>query len=466
MSRRLESTPRRPESVAGRRVTPRRSPQDDVRAVAAWVVDRTLASLSPVDAFLDGALTRLDERDRPLLRELALGTLRWLRRLDHVIAAASHREFASIAPELRSILRVATYQILFLDRVPAHAAVDEAVNQAHARSHSGGASFVNAVLRRIARTPTLEAWPVVEADPVRRLALETSHPDFLVRRWLDRFGAAAARGLLEADNRSKPLHLLAFRDRGGRELAAEALIEAGIEVVPSALAPLGLTVREGLPWTTAPFRDGQLYVQDEASQVAALVPPPVAGERILDCAAAPGGKAFSLLAFEPGVRLVAADVDVERVALMRRNAGRLGRAMPILVADAGRLPSTAAFDRVVVDLPCSGTGTLRKHPELKWRLSEGEIARLASLGGRLLSGAARTVLPGGLLVAITCSLEMEENEETVASFLAREPQFRLLPLAERLAPPIDRYVVGPGLWRLPTADGHDGFTVSVLQRVK
>lgn len=151
----------------------------------------------------------------------------------------------------------------------------------------------------------------------------------------------------EADNRSKPLcHLLAFRDRGGRELAAEALIEAGIEVVPSALAPLGLTVREGLPWTTAPFRDGQLYVQDEASQVAALMPPPVAGERILDCAAAPGGKAFSLLAFEPGVRLVAADVDVERVALMRRNAGRLGRAMPILVADAAgsprRRPSTGS----------------------------------------------------------------------------------------------------------------------------
>jgi 16S rRNA (cytosine967-C5)-methyltransferase len=445
-------------------VTPRRSPQDDVRTVAAWVIDRALASLSPVDAFLDGALARLDERDRPLLRELALGTLRWLRRLDQVIGAASHRDFASIAPELRSILRVAVYQILFLDRIPVHAAVDEAVTQAHARSHSGGASFVNAVLRRIARSPTLEEWPVADPDPVRRLAVESSHPDFLVRRWLERFGEAATRQLLSADNSGKPLHLLAFRDRGGRELAAEALIEAGLDVVPSALAPLGLTVRDGLPWTSAPFREGGLYVQDEGSQVAALVPPPAPGERVLDCAAAPGGKGLSLLAFEPSVRLVSADVTVERVLLLRQNARRLGRTFPILLADAGAPPSEGGFDRVVVDLPCSGTGTLRKHPELKWRISEGEIARLAEQGLRLLAGAARAVRPGGLLAAITCSLEREENEEVAAAFLAGRPDFQLLSLAPLLSPPFDRYVAGPGLWRLPTAAGHDGFTVSAFRR--
>jgi 16S rRNA (cytosine967-C5)-methyltransferase len=455
-----------------RRPALRRTPQDNVRAAAGWVLERTLQSLAPVDSYLDSALARFDERDQGLLHELVMGSLRWLRRLDQIIADASHRRFDQIEPALHAPLRIAAYQLLFLDRVPPHAAVHEAVEQAHQLTHRGGASFVNGVLRRIARDPQLGSWPVRESNPVRRLALEMSHPDFLVERWLARFGRHATEILLAANNREKPMQLLAFRDRGGRELLAEALIDFDIEVEPSPLSALGLTVRRGNPLASPAFDRGDFYVQDEASQAAALVPPPRPGEVVLDAAAAPGGKSFSLVAREPSVAPLLADVAFGRVELLRRNLRRLGRRLPLVVADAGAPPFSAGagiaggrgFDRVVLDLPCTGTGTLRRHPELKWRISESEIGRLSQQALRLLGGVAPLVRPGGLLVAITCSLEAEENEEVAASFLAGHREFEPLPLAGLLDGPPAGGIVGPGAWRFLTGDDHDGFSVSVLAK--
>lgn len=453
------------DAPRGRRIGQPRTPEDNVRTLAAWVVERTLESLAPSTVFLESALERCDELDHGLLRELALGTLRWLRRLDHVIAGASHRDFERIEPALRSPLRIGAYQLLFLDRVPPHAAVHEAVEHARRATHRGGASFTNAVLRRIARDPSLEAWPVRERDPLRRLAIEKSHPDFLVERWVARLGEERTRALLDANNRPKPLHLLAFKDRGGRELLAEALIDDGVAVEPSRLSPLGLIVRAGHPLHGEAYRAGDLYIQDEASQAAALLPPPRPGERILDAAAAPGGKGFTLQAVEPTVELVAADVSPDRVALLRANQRRLRRLTPTLLADASRPPLGATFDRVILDLPCTGTGTLRKHPEIKWRIRASEIGRLARQAGRMLDGMAPHVRPGGLLCAITCSLEPEENERVVERFLARHPEMRPVDLQSVLEWPLDRHVVGHGVWRLDTADDHDGFTVHVLRRL-
>ena len=445
-------------------MTARRTPQDNVRAAAAWVLERTLQSLAPADSSLETALPRFDERDQGLLRELVMGSLRWLRRLDHVIAAASNRAFQQIEAPLHAPLRVATYQLLFLDRVPAHAAVHEAVEQAHQITHRGGASFVNGVLRSIARAPRLEDWPVREADPVRRLAIENSHPDFLVARWLERFGRERTLALLDANNRPKPMHLLAFRDRGGRELLAEGLIDEGLEVEPATLSRLGLIVRRGNPFATAAFQRGDLYIQDEASQAAALIPPPRPGETILDAAAAPGGKTFSLLAWEPGVRVTMSDVALARAAVVRANLRRLRRDLPLAVADAGTPPFAQVFDRVILDLPCTGTGTLRRHPEIKWRISESEIGRLSQQALRLLAGAAPLVRPGGLLVAITCSLEKEENEDVMARFLATHPDLSPLPLEGLLENPVAASVTGPGAWRILTGGDHDGFTVNVLAK--
>jgi 16S rRNA (cytosine967-C5)-methyltransferase len=449
----------------GRRLNHRRTPADNVRVSAAWVVERTLSMSAPSSEFLAGARARLDEYDHGLLHELSLGTLRWLRRLDHVIATASNRPLEKIEPALRAPLRVAAYQLLFLDRVPPHAAVSEAVEHARRVTHRGGASFTNAVLRRIARQPKLDDWPVRQRDPGRRLAIEMSHPDFLVERWIQRFGLERTRDLLDANNRPKPMHLLAFRDRGGRELLAENLIDDAIAVEPSKISPLGLVVREGNPLRSQSFACGDLYVQDEASQAAALIPPLRPGERVLDAAAAPGGKSFTLLAAEPDVRVVLADASVDRLGVLEQNLGRLGRRLPVVAADAGR-PAFAAggFDRVILDLPCTGTGTFRKCPELKWRISEAEIGRLASQSLRMLAGAAPLVAEGGYLIAITCSLEAEENEEVVARFLERHPQFSLLALEDRLEFPLDRWIIGRGVWRLSTADEHDGFTVHALVR--
>lgn len=463
--RHYSPAPRPAPALAGsRRMTPRRTPGDDVRGAAVWVVERTLASLAPADAFLDSALSRFDERDQGLLRELVLGTLRWLRRLDDVIVRASNRGLDQIEPALHNVLRVAAYQLLFLDRIPAHAAVHEAVEAAHQVSHRGGANFVNGVLRRVAREPTLAAWPVEGKDPLRRLAIETSHPDFLVARWWKSLGSARTMDLLDANNRPKPLQLLAFRDRGGRELLAERLIDEGFEVEPSFLSPLGLTVRRGNPFTSAAFARGDFYLQDEASQAAALLPPPGAGESVLDAAAAPGGKTFSLLAWEPTLRIFCADLSLSRVQLLRANERRLRLPLPLAVADAVRPPFTTTFDRVVLDLPCTGTGTLRRHPEIKWRISEGEIGRLSQQALRMLEAVAPLVTAGGLLVAITCSLEPEENEEVVARFLAGNSSFAPLPLAERLSRELASFESAPGAWRILTRGDHDGFSVNVLRK--
>lgn len=454
--------PKKPFS--GRRIDARRTSQDNVRVSAAWVVERTLASRAPSQEFLLSALARCDQQDHALLRELSLGTLRWLRRLDSVLGQASHRPLSKVEPALLAPLRVAAYQLLFLDRVPPHAVVSEGVEHAGRLTHRGGASFTNAVLRRIARQPSLAAWPVQEKDPIRRLAIEKSHPDFLVRRWLERLGERRTEALLDANNRPKSLQLLAFRDRGGREMLAEALIDEGIAVQPSALSPVGLIVCEGNPLHSPSFQQGTFYLQDEASQAAALIPPPRPGERILDAASAPGGKGFTLLAAEPTVRLFLADVSISRLQRLRQNVSRLGREVPIFVADAGVSAVGGGFDRILLDLPCSGTGTLRKNPELKWRISDDEIGRLTRQSLRLMEGMAPQVRVGGYLVVITCSLEPEENEAVVERFAKRHPEFRPLPLEEHLRFPMSDGIFAPGGWRMMPSGEHDGFTVHVLQR--
>ncbi len=438
-------------------------PATTVRGLAARILDRALSSHEALSGPLSVAQRELDRRDRRLLQELVHGTLRWRSRLDHVLAAAANRPLERIDSELWAPLRLAAYQLLFLDRVPGYAAVSEAVDEARRRAPRS-VPFVNAVLRRISRSPSLERWPVELADPIERLAIETSHPRFLVERWADAFGAERAAAILAANNRRPNPHLLSFADRGGRAALAAKLATEGVETRPLELSPLALEVTAGDSLATRAYSAGDFYVQDQASQAAALVPPPRAGERIFDAAAAPGGKSFALLAAEPSVRLVAADVDPGRLALLEGNRRRLGRAFPRLAADAARPALGGGFDRVIVDLPCSGTGILARHPDLKWRLSESEIGRLAGRALELLCGTAELVAPGGLLVAITCSIESVENEAVARAFLESRGDFSLVPLQEALGAPAAKHVRAPGLWRLLPAERNDGFTVQVIGR--
>jgi len=436
----------------------------DVRSLASWVVERTLDSRSPADRFFRQAEVRLDDRDRRLVRELGLGTLRWLRRLDDVVEAASSRRLEAVDARLRNPLRVAAYQILFLDRIPAHAAVNQAVEEARRQTHRGGAGFVNAVLRRIARSPHLEDWPVREQNPSRRLAIETSHPDLLVERWLEHFGEQRTRDLLAANNRRKAVQILVIGGGGGRDLAASRLAEDGVTTVPSTLAPMGLVVTGGDPTATESWRLGKIYLQDVASQAAALVPPPEAGHRVVDLAAAPGGKSFSLLAYEPELNIVAADRSLKRLQTLRQNKDRLQLSMSLVLADGTVPPWRDSFDRVVLDLPCTGSGTLRKHPELKWRISPGEIDRLSRQGLAMIGAAARLVRPGGVISVVTCSLEPEENTEIVTRFGEQNPQFERVDLAEHLSPSMSGSLVDRGQWQVLPGDVHDGFTVNALRR--
>jgi 16S rRNA (cytosine967-C5)-methyltransferase len=441
----------------------------NARRAAVEALERTLATLQPAESALERSEPELDERDRRLARELLFGALRWKRRLEHVIESASGRKTSSIDEPLRAVLLVAAVQLLLLDRVPAHAAVSQAVDEARRRLGTGAAGFVNAVLRRISAAPELAAWPVAERDERRRLAIETSHPDRLVERWWQRFGARRTRVLLESSNGGRPIHLLAFDDRGGRDALADRLAAEGVATVASRLSENGLVVLEESSSSAGPFdgeayRSGAFYVQDEASQAAAWVPAPLPGERVLDAAAAPGGKGLALVAREPSVRLVSADRSYRRLARLRANLARLARPASIVAADAEHPPWTPAFDRVVFDAPCSGTGTLRRHPELKWRFRETELARLAASATRQLVALADAVAPGGRLVHVTCSIEPEENEIVARDFLAARSEFAAEPLDGERVPGGAAAIAGTGRWRVLPEAGHDGFSVAVFRR--
>ena len=341
--------------------TPASAEPGGVRAAAVRVVERTIGGRSPADRLLARAARAFDERDRRLLSELVYGVLRWRLRLDVVLARAARRPLEEIDHELVSVLEVAAFQLLFLDRVPAHAAVGEAVTEARRRRGPGAAGFANAVLRRVAGAPELAAWPVEEPDPVRRAALEHSHPELLVRRWFDRFGSEAAERALAAGNGPRALHLLAFADRGGRAALALALAAEGVTTAPSRLSPLGLVVTSGAPLATPAFRRGDFYVQDEASQAAALVPEPRAGELVLDAAAAPGGKGIALLAREPAANVVFSDLSLARVGRVAENLERLGRQAPSWSRTRrrrpGARPSIASCSTLPVRAParCAAT---------------------------------------------------------------------------------------------------------------
>lgn len=434
-----------------------------VRSRAAKLLDRELRSWSALRRRLDAATEGLADRDRRLLQELVHGSLRWRARIDHVIETAAKRPLHRIDAVLRAPLRLAVYELLFLDRVPDYATVSEAVREAKRRAPQG-VSFVNAVLRKISRSQRLEAWPVESTDPIERQAIETSHPRFLVERWINEFGAPRTAAILEANNRRPALHLLAFNDRGGRELLARKLAAEGVESRPLDISPLALEITAGHPLSTRSWEEGDFYLQDQASQAAALIPPPSPGERVFDVAAAPGGKSFALLAAEPTVRVVAADVSRVRISTLRANRRRLDRSLSLVASDASRSAVKGSFDRVVVDLPCSGTGILSRHPDLKWRLKKPEIGRLAAAALDMLHGVADTVRPGGVLVAMTCSIERKENEVVADVFLRGQPDFTRVDLDDVLEPPASEYIRGPGLWRLLPGPHNDGFTVQVVRR--
>ena len=438
-------------------------------------------------ADLPAALARVrsglrDERDRALAGEIVTGTLRWQGAFDRVIGVLSGRPLDRLDPEVLDILRLTVFQLLHLDRVPASAAVNDAVQLTRKAGKSSSASFVNAVLRRASRQRAgLPLPPRTVGDAAAELDyLETtlSHPRWLVERWRDRYGFEAAEAWCRFNNSPAALTLRANRLQVTRESLAEALHAAGVETTPTRFAPDGLVVRRGNPLgSDLEFpahgdlidrnsrSDPWFVVQDEASQLVAVVARATAGQRVLDACAAPGGKTTAMAA-DMGDRglLIASDVRPKRVRLLAetvRNAG--ARCVRVIQANAAQpLPFADVFDLVLIDAPCSGLGTLRRDPDIKWRRSPDEFPALASLQLRILTSAAAVVRGGGRILYSTCSSEIEENDEVVERFLTAHPGFRLSPLQFPAAPEL---VGSDGYFRtLPFRDGLEAFFAAALAR--
>jgi 16S rRNA (cytosine967-C5)-methyltransferase len=381
---------------------------------------------------------RLSREDHALLQELTLGVLRWQAQLDHLILRYARRPLARLDPEVKIALRLGIYQLRFLERIPAHAALNESVNLVRATGRQSAAPFVNAVLRAAQREASEPILSLLEADrvPLERLAIETSHPIWLLARWSSRFGLDQAREMALADNEPAPV---AFRFNPARGPEAESRVwleEHGIAVRPSELAPGAVVIERGaLPASADPVRDGRLYLQDEASQLVAHLASgeagPDAGGRVpvraLDLCAAPGSKTTLLAAqLKPGSVVIAGDLHLHRLRLLRQIAARLGiDSIRAVQLDGTReLPFAVGFDRLLLDAPCTGLGTLQRHPEIRWRASEEKLAELAALQRRLIAGADPQVRPGGLLTYAVCSTEPEEGEEVIAWFRAGHPAYR------------------------------------------
>lgn len=415
---------------------------------------------------LAAATAELRADDRALCYELVLGCLRWQLWLDKVAEHYAGRDAATLDAPVRRALRLGLYQLRFLSRVPARAAVNESVNLAHAARLRSAASLINAVLRRATREPEFDPATGIEGD-AERLSVETSHPEWLAARWIELLGLEEASAFARANNRSAPIAFRINRRRAEPSAVFERLRHAGGRIEPSRLAPDAWRLEEGTG--SVLLREmagaGLIYMQDEASQLVAHVVAARAGERVLDTCAAPGSKTTHLATLGGDDTLVVAgDVYEHRLRVVEELAARLGlRGIRTIILDATRpLPFVAAtFDAVLVDAPCTGTGTLRHNPEIRWRIRPEDIRELAAKQQLILSNGALMVRRGGRLVYSTCSVEREENEEVVAQFLLENRDFRQV----AASPAPDALLTLEGAARIwPQRDDADGFFVAAFRR--
>jgi 16S rRNA (cytosine967-C5)-methyltransferase len=428
--------------------------------VAALQALRSVRDGALAGRAFDAAAAGLDARDRAWAQELVYGAFRLRGRLDHRLAALSKRPLDGIDPDVLDILRLGAYQLLEMGGVPAYAAVSQSVELAKRAAGRGAGGFVNGVLQSLRRQGGDAAFPAFDDDPVAHLSTWGSHPRWLVERWVRQFGADGARRLVDANNRVPGLYL---RLLGDEAAAQAALQQAGVSVEPVDGAPRAARLAAGS--LADALGAAPVIVQDPAAGLVATYTAPPAGTVVYDMAAAPGGKALALAGDgrDNGPALVvAADASADRLGRLRDSVQRLAgvswgdmpAALPIapVVAD-GRAPAVRGADVVLLDAPCTGTGTFRRHPDGRWRIGPSDLAALAALQAALLAAAAAVVEPGGLLVYATCSLEPEENELQVQTFLERHRDFTVEP-----GPPLAGGVIDAdgALRALPHEHGWDG----------
>ncbi len=419
--------------------------------------------------------------DAALATELTLGVLRWQRLLDFQLAprlakpAMSGRPLETLDREVLVALRLGLYQLRCLDRVPPHAAVNESVALVREARKRSAAGLVNAVLRNSVATARQAVERLVPPDtaPAERLGILHSHPTWMIERWLARFGEKRTIALLEANNRPAELACIMSHPRRGEELA-DQLRKSGTEIGPGRWLREARIVSSANPAVQRVFRRGKLMFMDEASQMVARLLDVARATYVLDLCAAPGGKTALLArAARPGAILIAGDLHPSRLRAMRERLGppELAHIRYVALNATRPLPFAVPFERILADAPCSGTGTLRRNPEIRWRLAPDDLGDLHGRQVKLLSQALAALAPGGRLVYSTCSLEPEENEDVVHEALRDRRELRIISGAGTLAPHLSdpdsvaALFDAEGFFRtFPPEHQTDGFFAAVLER--
>ena len=445
-------------SETGRPAMAVRGAVTEARGAAADVLT-DLRSGELLDSAFDRRTIRLDPRDRRWTRELVFGMLRQRSWLDALLDDRVRGGLAKLDPDLIDLLRLGAYQLLSMGSVPAYAAIGQTVELTKRRHGIGASKLANAVLRRLDRERDRLTVATPE-DPVEALALRHSHPRWLVARWIARWGSDETRALLEANNREAPL--VARPYHVVREQLEAMLEGAGVTVADAPLVGDSLVLTSGVGAMTelGAFKQGLFHLQDPASTLVTRYAAISPGARVADLCAAPGGKTLEL-ARTAGV-VFAGDASFARLARVRENVRRLDAANVVPFVGDARFPAVSGMDAVLIDVPCTGTGTFRRHPDARWRLKVSDLAVLPAVQRSILRAAATAVRPGGLLVYSTCSLETEENDAQIESFLSDNPGWRLEPPPEGAVPGA---VLDAGRLRvLPQRHGTDGAFAARLRR--
>lgn len=455
--------------------SPKRKKSRNARAITLDILQRVDQESAYAHILLASYLKKanvLKRVDRSLCTELVNGTLRWRKRLDWVIARFSHLPIDRLPDLLLNLLRIGLYQLLFLDRIPPRAAIDESVKLAKAVGLGSRAGYVNGLLRNIQRAKKDIDYPDLGVDPIAHIAVVYSFPEWLVERWVTLWGVEKTIEICASTNQIPPLTLRTNTQRISRETLTTRLEEAG-KIEKTHFSPEGLVLK-GLQKPISEleaFRKGWFQVQDEASQLISLWLSPLPGERVLDACSAPGGKTTHLaqLMRNDG-EILAVDINQSRLGLVKESCLRLGaEIVEILVADLtseGAFANKGRFDRILLDPPCSGLGILRRHPDGKWSKGPEEFDRMGKLQRRLIGQVSKNLKSGGTLVYSVCTTSPEENEGVIEDFLAENRSFRLIHQEEPLPKKCRSLINGKGFLRTsPLEHGMDGFFAAKMIRL-